>query len=452
MDDYFNSAYQRFEEEPSSDVWKKLSAGLDKKEAESYKRRFAGWMRFAIILLLLLAGFILYESGIFKKGNILPDKNLVTKKSVIPSAPPDGNVARDEKADLSDVAKNAEKKKRLISKSQLSIINQKSRGNNSRMDRLMNKATNKSIQPDKGNNSDIFVKGSEMPVENKNRIAIVDKMVSPLINPGSQFIQKPLLPYVSNQLTTEQLPKQEQIKKPNPFKPYWAGTFIASYEHADYRLDSELPTARDIKQREIHEPSFSTGVLLTRQLKEQLGLQTGLIFTNTAIAITPQKIYAIQDPDGNIAYKYVTSSGYAYIRPGFGPPPAFGDSLTAAEAKHTLQSIAIPLVIKYTAGRNKFSFVPGVGLEANFLTSAKVETEIEDTFNKEFVFINKLNGAKSFYLSFTADAELRYNLNKKSSLSLRPTFRYALSPITENNVAETFPYSFGLGIGVTHKF
>ena len=96
--------------------------------------------------------------------------------------------------------------------------------------------------------------------------------------------------------------------------------------------------------------------------------------------------------------------------------------------------------------------MPGAGIEANFITRAKLEIEIEDAANRETVFINKLDGAKSFYWSVVADAELRYIVNKKLAFSIRPVFRYAISPITENNVVETFPYSFGAGLGLTYKF
>jgi hypothetical protein len=68
------------------------------------------------------------------------------------------------------------------------------------------------------------------------------------------------------------------------------------------------------------------------------------------------------------------------------------------------------------------------------------------------VTITKLKGAKPFYWSITADAELRYSINKKVSVSLRPSFRYAISPITKNNVVETFPRSAGIGVGLTYKF
>jgi len=62
MDEIFNAAYKGFSENPSSNVWDKISSGLDKVEASSYKRRLRRWKQVAIFSLLLLAGFVLYET------------------------------------------------------------------------------------------------------------------------------------------------------------------------------------------------------------------------------------------------------------------------------------------------------------------------------------------------------------------------------------------------------
>jgi len=67
LDDIFNSAHEQYEDDPSSGVWDKIKADLDRKDAEKYKRRFIGWKRVAVILILLLSGFVLYESGIIVK-------------------------------------------------------------------------------------------------------------------------------------------------------------------------------------------------------------------------------------------------------------------------------------------------------------------------------------------------------------------------------------------------
>lgn len=230
-------------------------------------------------------------------------------------------------------------------------------------------------------------------------------------------------------------------------------TAFISYDQSGYTLDSDFPNSiTSIRHNEDHEPSFSAGILATFPIKKNWSFQTGLVYTYTAIGSSPQKLYALQNADGDIAYKYITSSGYAYIKPGISPTPAFGDSLNAAEAKHVIQSLSVPIAINYTIGKKKLTFTPGLGIEANVITNTKVKIEIEDASHEETVFINKLTGSKTFYWSVAAQAELRYNISKKTALSLRPAFRHAISSVTENNEVETFPYSFGIGAGLTVKF
>ncbi len=98
------------------------------------------------------------------------------------------------------------------------------------------------------------------------------------------------------------------------------------------------------------------------------------MYSNTAIAIDPQKMYAAQQTNGGIAYKYITSSGYGYVKPGFGLPPAIGDSLTTASAQHNLQAVSIPALLTYRIEKNKISIAPSAGITANFITSAKIKT------------------------------------------------------------------------------
>jgi Outer membrane protein beta-barrel domain len=193
-------------------------------------------------------------------------------------------------------------------------------------------------------------------------------------------------------------------------------------------------------------------LLITRQFKNRWGLQSGLVYTSTQIGINPQKMYALQIPGGDIAYKFITSSGYAYIKLGIGQPPAVGDSITTSDAKHLLKHISVPLSVKYKMGKNKLTVSPTAGVEANFITSAKVEVGVDLASNREIVAVNKLNGIKTFYWSGIAGAEASYQLNKKLSVNIQPVFRFALSPITKENVVETFPYSFGIRAGVTIKF
>ncbi|MCU7552820.1 hypothetical protein OCK74_27120 [Chitinophagaceae bacterium LB-8] len=423
IDNLLRSTLEHYEEIPSPAVKESLNAILDKKDAEAYKRKYEAWKRIAILVLIMLSGYILYESGTENINADHSKESSISKNTGIPGKP-----------QMQDTITNI---------STAAIDN-----------KLMNKhniiSTSTNRPPIKKNywstNKKVPPKLSILTLRNKSGI---DKLSHPLIN-SSYKMQQPTFNYT---LLKNKVINIEQLNKGRHFKPYWMITGWASYEQMNYRLDSDLPNAiTSIRHREVHEPSFSGGIFSTLQIKKQWALQTGLVLSHTSIGISPQKIYAFQEPAGSVAFKYITSSGYAYIKPGTGAPPAVGDSLNTAEAKHILESFSVPLVVKYVLERNKFSFRPGIGIEANLMTSANVEVEIEETPSKEVVFINKLNGAKPFYWSLTADVELQYRVNNKMFLTFRPSFKHALSPITEDNVVETFPYSFGLGMGMTYKF
>ncbi|HEY0433036.1 MAG TPA: hypothetical protein VGC95_04150, partial [Chitinophagaceae bacterium] len=151
--------------------------------------------------------------------------------------------------------------------------------------------------------------------------------------------------------------------------------------------------------------------------------------------------------------KYVVSSGYAYIKPNFAGTPSPGDSLRTENTHHRLQYVVIPLLVKYTLiNHPKLSFIPGFGFAGNFLTSASIETEIAESSNREHMSIKKLDGTRKFNWSIVSQLTMKYQINKKVSIDLRPFFSYALSPITNNNDVETFPYNFGIGVGASYRF
>ena len=477
IDEVFNSAYKQFEEDPSPGVWEKINAGLNKKNSELYKRRFIGWKRTAIFLLLLLTGFILYESGILKRGSDQPNENTITKKTDKPVAPAERHETKNQEHTLSGKVYNDELNsinKEILNKNETNsgviviqednILNKASGKSQEQQNRLSNKRVTTIREDDKpeisvaplisGTNKKETLKNNESLSKEKINVLLIGKnSIGKIIAGLLKGIRQSQLPVMRDSIlitSTEKNTKQIRI---SPYKPYWTISGFVSYDQAGYKLDSDEPSAiNSIKHREAHEPSFSGGILLTRQLTSRWSLQSGIIYANTAIGMKPQKTYAFQDPTGDVAYKYIISSGYAFIKPGFGPQPVVGDSLTTAEAKHTIENITIPLIVQYEVLNKKISLIPGAGIEANFITKANLEVDIEDPFNREIVVVRKLNGTKSFYWSLVADAELRYSVNKKMSVTLRPVYRYAISPITKNNVVETFPHSFGLGAGVTIKF
>ncbi|MBC7827819.1 MAG: outer membrane beta-barrel protein [Chitinophagaceae bacterium] len=488
IDDLFRSALDPYEETPSTGLKKSLEAALDKKDAQSSKRKFILWKRTALISLLLLSGFALFETGVFKTSQRAGDEMKLGSKRKAEKIPAKSNstghemnthsdkpvikLNNDKKNEIAfDISSSTLKTRKGDALSGISKRNQQAGFNNNvsehktglQKNNLRKELVNllseeeeqttagiKNVRVASDNN---FLKNQNLLQNEKNdllqffkgsRVGSVSDGVANNINQ---------LQDITDSLSNNNILKNKRAGIPDPFKSFWMVNTFISYERAGYRLDSDLPiNITNIKHSEIHEPSFSLGILATRQIKKRWGLQTGLIYCLTNIGISPQKLYALQDPVGDISYKYITSSGYAYIKPGLGVPPALGDSLITKEGKHSLKFISVPLVLKYSVGKNKLILSPGIGIEANFLTKAKVETEVESPSNPEIIFIRKLDGAKTFHLSFVADAELRYKLNNKLSVSARPAIRLATTQMTKNNVVETFPRSFGLGLGLTYKF
>ena len=485
IDELFRSGLNGYKETPSAGVKENLDAALDKQDAEKYKKRFIIWKRLAILLLMLVAGFVLYESGIIKTGGSggsvaktsVPVKNDKAKDKTEPVNPINNTsvnlntsvVVADEPAIQKENAESEQTQKEITNAPGGSVVANKNSIDN-KITGPKNNRQGKKFNPFITDNNPFVSIHSSQLVEkineavsydadwqiSKRGITPLDKRtsVSAITNRLIKSIQPLSSVFVSNSPLKATSVSDSKNKKVKSFRPFWMATAFASYDQAGYKLDSDVPNAvSSIKFREAHEPSFSLGILFTRQIKQKWGLQSGLVYSNSAIGMKPQKTYAFVDPTGDVAYKYITSSGYAYFKPGFGPQPAVGDSLTTAEAKHTIEQISIPLAAKYTVlNRKKISITPGAGIEANFVTKANLEVDIEDTFNREIVVVRKLSGTKSFYWSFVADAEIKYKVNPKLSINLRPVFRTAISPTTKNNVVETFPHSVGIGAGVTIKF
>jgi hypothetical protein len=456
IDELFRSQLEGYQEKPSAALKENLDAALDKKEAEKYKRRFIIWKRMALLLLLLLAGFILFESGLIKTGSrnqtaeaesekISGSKTTITNQDKSNSAA-DNNTNANQSPVPDNNVPNGQTSNGINITTTPEVFFIPPNGNISRKDNPLVSVF--SLQPDKKDNENNFqVTEPEMfsPVKRVNYGPLTDWLAKNISLLPPPSISKPALPLTSNNNSGK--------KKNNSFTPHWLLSPFVSYEQVGYKLDSDDPLAvTTIKHREVHEPSFSGGLLIARQFTNHFSLQSGLIYTSTQIGISPQKMYALQLPGGDIAYKFITSSGYAYIKLGIGQPPAVGDSITTSDAKHLLKHVSIPLTAKYKFGKNKLTISPAAGIEANFITSAKVEVGVDLASNREIVTVNKLNGIKSFYWSGTAGAEASYQVNKKISVNIQPVFRFALSPITKENVVETFPRSFGVRAGLTLRF
>jgi hypothetical protein len=63
-----------------------------------------------------------------------------------------------------------------------------------------------------------------------------------------------------------------------------------------------------------------------------------------------------------------------------------------------------------------------------------------------------MHGLKKVNYVVLLKAELQYNINSNWGVSLIPCFKNALSPINIHSDLSTYPYNFGIGLGISHRF
>ena len=252
--------------------------------------------------------------------------------------------------------------------------------------------------------------------------------------------------------------KKSTIKIKDLFKPHFSFSPYVAADFTGHRIDNDHhhePARRDerheIEERENEQFSFSTGLLIRYQVSSAFSLKSGLVYSNTALHVNPETLYAAHDNNRGTSYKYISSLGYAYVKPAFDLSPGVGDSIRSEKAEQHVSYLSVPLMAGYTlnAGK-KFTVLPGIGFTTNFLLGSKLETELKKNDEKSGVNIRDLQGLAPVYFSFAADAELHYQLSNKFSLMLLPSFKYAIVPTTSNHVVRTYPYNFGVGLGITY--
>jgi hypothetical protein len=255
------------------------------------------------------------------------------------------------------------------------------------------------------------------------------------------------IPFINGQMT-----KQRSMPKPNHF---FMGVSLAP-EMVNYNLKDDESNDYDdrssIKNRERHLISYSYGWSVGYFISRKIILQTGVNYSSSIINIDPTEVYAVSDNNGNIKYRYNTSSGYGFLSPRFGSTPALGDSLPTESAFHNLRFINIPLVMSYHLVDHRFSFNPGIGISLNYLAKATIQTEINNGGDHEKEIITSLNGLKKISLSLLFQPEVQYNVSKNWTFGLCPYFNYSIAPINKNHIVKTYPYTLGLALREIYHF
>ena len=251
----------------------------------------------------------------------------------------------------------------------------------------------------------------------------------------------------------------------------WSVTAMAS---PTYYLRPELSSneiSNQITSSEQSRISYSGGVGFAYKINKKLSIQSGLYFSSVGNEVDDIRSFAgfrqFDFTKGDHNFEVLTSSGRIYTE----NPDVFlvdnsGDRVMTKytsdvfdPAKANLSYInntlfqnfsylEMPVFVRYKLVDRSIDFNLIGGLSYNLLVSNSVHTVIAG--NK--YDIGKTEGLNTFMVSSSLGMGMEYNLSKKISLNLEPTFRYYINPFSNIRDASAHPYSFGLFSGLSYKF
>ena len=492
----FHSALNDNEETPSEDTWEKIDKQLDKDNIVTIKRKYTKVKRIAVFLLLVLLGFVVYD---VYKTNMLQNINDFAKNKYNDS---DEQKQLDRKADkisnektestsaavagkenaaiykedhivLNDplaADKKSMNKKQPALTSNYSLKNRNIDGvpnsvkNQSNLSETQNKKHHTRLPYRVSNTNAVLAEDKQILVQDtyeleNNQVQSLRRLgkvsMERLKKETANFInaKKILLPITAARIKVAGADRiaVSKNKKANSSRFFVTAFFspdIAWYRLKDNNESNQQDNASEIEKEEKHDFSSTFGALVDYKINKHWGLQSGLTLSNINITVQPKTIYAQPDNTGSIKFRINSSSGYGYVLPSYIMNPSIGDSLYAFTSSHSLQYVGIPLAVTYNIVKGKFDFNVMAGLSFNILTSAKLETSVENGVDNSYETIHQLQGLQKTYFSGIAGIGSSYKLTKKTAVIFAPVIRFALNSINKNAVVKSYPMSFGIAVGL----
>ena len=507
IENLFRNALDDNEETASDNVWEAIDKRLDKDKIVSIKRKYTNLKRIAIMLLLLLTSYVLYDvykvdgghgSNGFVKYNNVTDSGTQSGLSVIPDTKSNDKKLRDNKAGINNTNiqknENAVAENNVVENTNTLNINKVNKKEilpmqNTKLQKHSASEVTTSVKNETENpTAIILIQKKKYSTKSASKIKITNATVATdedilvINNDEQQFKEIPTLRKL-NTISIERVPlphdsidrrklmqlvvkssvnttgtANNSVAKNNNKKSLKLSRFsitpffspdIAWYRLQDNEVNNQHDNASELEKEEKHEFSSTYGALIDYKISKHWGLQSGLTFSNTNITVEPKTIYAQQvNNTGSVKYRINTSSGYGYVLPSFSSNPVVGDSLYAFTSTHSLQYIGIPLAVTYNVTKGKFKFNALAGISANILTRAKLETTVEKGFNNALETVNNLQGLRKMYFSGMAGVGVDYKLSKKTAVTFAPTMRFALNSINKDATVKSYPMSFGFAVGL----
>ena len=110
--------------------------------------------------------------------------------------------------------------------------------------------------------------------------------------------------------------------------------------------------------------------------------------------------------------------------------------------------IFIPLLVKYQFGKNRLSYFIEGGGAINIVSKNTVNIVVNDSYSET----NEHDGLKKINYSIMFGAGVQYRLYKGISIYLKPSIRYSVTPINQDNPLYSYPNFMGIGTGISIHF
>ncbi len=211
-------------------------------------------------------------------------------------------------------------------------------------------------------------------------------------------------------------------------------------------------TANVLKTREDDDGTFAAGLRLTYNFSERWALQTGCSYSVYSYNINPTVIYAQTQESGQVGYSIATSSGTIFL-PYSAGSVYLGDSMKV-QGKSSRGYISVPLQLRYniTMGR-KLCFYTTGGFSVNIAKYQQTNIHWVNTYLQEGdVSVQSIYGLNTIHYSYDLGFGLDYILHKTWSIYAEPYLNGSFTSINKNTPVTTYPYFFGLALGITKRF
>lgn len=214
------------------------------------------------------------------------------------------------------------------------------------------------------------------------------------------------------------------------------------YNNTNY-YDPDLGKAY-FNSREKPNISLSAGFLLIYRLDERWNINIGAAYSQYS---QKMKISSFDLKTDNQNHYYIyTSIGINDLTINSSEPVSNVDFLKS----HILYSfINIPLTAEYKL-TDKF-FITG-GINYSFLIAKNINWQSEDYKGDFSITTNNITGLKTSNFSFMLGAGYVKSIGQNFSLIINSHYTSFMTSITNEMPVNTYPYSFGLKLGLRYKF